>query len=42
MRHPGFARPYRTPMLEFVRTANAHPDVGVLDAMILGKARFQR
>jgi len=29
-------------MLEFVRTANAHPDAGVLDAMILGKARFQR
>jgi hypothetical protein len=29
-------------MWEFVRTAKAHPDLGGLDAMILGKARFQQ
>jgi hypothetical protein len=39
---PRFGRPYRPPMWEFVRTANAHPDVGGLDPMILGKAQFQR
>ncbi len=29
---PGFGRPYRTPMWEFVRRAKTHPDLASLDA----------